>query len=210
MLSKWCLHAFEKLFRDSFSCMSFKNSLLSYTLKTLMWNFQQLALVLTFEKVQNYVELWGFHECSFHKCRFWSSNAFIFSMLFGLNSSSLVCKASSTHFNGIIYQQSMLMIVCATNRSDKMSFSSWRRSLGTYVHSYSFHRSIHSKGSGQITFAHGLFDGQLRSKFLAIVAWPHWVPFIAGGSGKCFPSNLGNGCASEWIFVFREQEEEVK
>lgn len=22
---------------------------------------------------------------------------------------------------------------------------------------------------------------------------PHWVPFIAGGSGKCFPSNLVNG-----------------
>lgn len=40
---------------------------------------------------------------------------------------------------------------------------------GTYVHSYSFQRSMHSKGSGQMTFAQGLFDGQLRSKFLAIV-----------------------------------------
>lgn len=39
----------------------------------------------------------------------------------------------------------------------------------TYVHSYSFHRSIHSNGSGQMTFAQGLFDGQLRSRFLAIV-----------------------------------------
>ena len=60
----------------------------------------------------------------------------------------------------------------------------------TYVHSYSFHRSTHSNGSGQITFAHGLFDGQPRSKFRAIVACPHCVPFIAGGSGRCFPSNL--------------------
>lgn len=28
---------------------------------------------------------------------------------------------------------------------------------------------MHSKGSGQITFAQGLLDGQLRSKFLAMV-----------------------------------------
>lgn len=62
----------------------------------------------------------------------------------------------------------------------------------TYVHSYSFHRSTHSNGSGQITFAQGLFDGQLRSKLRAIVACPHCVPFIAGGNGKCFPSNLFN------------------
>lgn len=60
----------------------------------------------------------------------------------------------------------------------------------TYVHSYSFHKSTHSNGSGQMTFAHGLFDGQFFSRFLAIVACPHWVPFIAGGSGKCFPSSL--------------------
>lgn len=60
----------------------------------------------------------------------------------------------------------------------------------TYVHSYSFHKSIHSNGSGQMTFEHGLFDGQFRSKFRAIVAWPHCVPFIAGGSGRCLPSNL--------------------
>lgn len=60
----------------------------------------------------------------------------------------------------------------------------------TYVHSYSFQRSTHSKGSGQMTLAHGLLDGQFLSKFLAIVAWPHCVPFIAGGSGKCLPSNL--------------------
>lgn len=63
----------------------------------------------------------------------------------------------------------------------------------TYVHSYSFHRSMHSNGSGHMTFEHGLFDGQLRSKFRAIVACPHWVPFIAGGNGRCFPSNLFGG-----------------
>lgn len=61
---------------------------------------------------------------------------------------------------------------------------------GTYVHSYSFHRSTHSNGSGQMTFAQGLLDGQFRSRFRAIVAWPHWVPFIAGGRGKCLPSSL--------------------
>lgn len=60
----------------------------------------------------------------------------------------------------------------------------------TYVHSYSFQRSIHAKGSGHITLAHGLFDGQLRSKLRAMVACPHCVPFIAGGNGKCFPSSL--------------------
>lgn len=78
-------------------------------------------------------------------------------------------------------------------------FAPWQRF--TYVHSYSFQRSMHSNGSGQMTFAHGLFDGQLRSKFLAIVACPHWVPFIAGGRGKCFPSNLFDGCAKarKWI-----------
>lgn len=62
--------------------------------------------------------------------------------------------------------------------------------IWTYVHSYSFHKSTHSNGSGQITLAQGLFDGQLRSKLRAIVACPHWVPFNAGGSGKCLPSNL--------------------
>lgn len=62
--------------------------------------------------------------------------------------------------------------------------------LNTYVHSYSFQRSIHSNGSGHITFEQGLLDKQLRSKFRAIVAWPHCVPFIAGGNGRCFPSNL--------------------
>ena len=67
-----------------------------------------------------------------------------------------------------------------------------KSSYSTYVHSYSFHRSTHSNGSGQITFAQGLFDGQLRSKLRAIVACPHCVPFIAGGNGKCFPSNLFN------------------
>lgn len=60
----------------------------------------------------------------------------------------------------------------------------------THVQSYSFQRSMHSKGSWQITLAHGLFDGQFLSRFRAIVAWPHWVPFMAGGSGRCFPSNL--------------------
>jgi len=60
----------------------------------------------------------------------------------------------------------------------------------THVQSYSFQRSMHSKGSWQMTLAHGLFDGQFLSRFRAIVAWPHWVPFIAGGSGRCFPSNL--------------------
>lgn len=38
----------------------------------------------------------------------------------------------------------------------------------TYVHSYSFHKSMHSNGSGQMTFEHGLFDGQLRSRFLKL------------------------------------------
>lgn len=40
----------------------------------------------------------------------------------------------------------------------------------THVQSYSFQRSIHSNGSGQMTFAQGLFEGQFLSKFLAIVA----------------------------------------
>lgn len=40
----------------------------------------------------------------------------------------------------------------------------------TYVHSYSFHKSTHSNGSGQMTLAHGLFEGQLRSRLRAIVA----------------------------------------
>lgn len=43
-----------------------------------------------------------------------------------------------------------------------------------------------------MTFAQGLFDGQLRSKLRAIVACPHCVPLSAGGNGKCFPSNLFN------------------
>jgi hypothetical protein len=40
----------------------------------------------------------------------------------------------------------------------------------THVQSYSFQRSMHSKGSWQITLAHGLFDGQFLSRFRAIVA----------------------------------------
>lgn len=40
----------------------------------------------------------------------------------------------------------------------------------TYVQSYSFQRSIHSNGSGQMTLAQGLFEGQFLSKFLAMVA----------------------------------------
>lgn len=60
----------------------------------------------------------------------------------------------------------------------------------TYVHSYSFHKSTQSNGSGQIMFEQGRFEGQLRSKFRAIVACPHWVPFMEGGNGKCLPSSL--------------------
>ena len=43
---------------------------------------------------------------------------------------------------------------------------------------------------GQITFAQGLLEGQFLCKFLAMVAWPHWVPLRAGGRGKCLPSSL--------------------
>ncbi|CAG2063935.1 unnamed protein product [Timema podura] len=50
--------------------------------------------------------------------------------------------------------------------------------------------STHSKGSGQITLAHGLLEGQFLSRLRAMVAWPHWVPFMAGGKGRCFPSSL--------------------
>jgi hypothetical protein len=64
------------------------------------------------------------------------------------------------------------------------------RSLKTYEHSYSIHRSTQTNGLGQITLAQGLFDGQFFLRFLAIVAWPHWVPFRAGGRGRCLPSNL--------------------
>jgi hypothetical protein len=66
----------------------------------------------------------------------------------------------------------------------------YRLLLYTYVHSYSFHRSTHSKGSEQMTLAQGLLEGQCRSRLRAMVACPHWVPFIAGGSGRCFPSSL--------------------
>lgn len=62
--------------------------------------------------------------------------------------------------------------------------------LYTYVHSYSFQRSTHSKGSEHMTLAQGLLEGQCLSKLRAMVACPHWVPFIAGGRGRCFPSNL--------------------
>ena len=41
-----------------------------------------------------------------------------------------------------------------------------------------------------MTLAHGLLEGQFFFRFLAIVAWPHWVPFRAGGSGRCLPSSL--------------------
>jgi hypothetical protein len=59
-----------------------------------------------------------------------------------------------------------------------------------YLHSYLFHKSTHSNGSGQKAFVHGLFDAQYRSMFFAITACPHCVPFVCGGSGKLFPSNL--------------------
>ena len=42
---------------------------------------------------------------------------------------------------------------------------------------------------GQITFAQGLLEGQFLCRFLAMVAWPHWVPLRAGGRGKCLPSS---------------------
>lgn len=78
----------------------------------------------------------------------------------------------------------------------------------TYVHSYSFHRSMHSNGSGQMTFEHGLFDGQLRSRFRAIVACPHWVPFIAGGSGRCFPSSLWRKCNDFFSISIQDYSED--
>lgn len=53
-----------------------------------------------------------------------------------------------------------------------------------------FHKSTHSNGSGQKAFAHGLFDVQNLSIFLAIVACPYCVPFTYGGKGKLLPSNL--------------------
>lgn len=39
-----------------------------------------------------------------------------------------------------------------------------------------------------MTLAHGLFDGQFLSTFLAMVACPHCVPFVAGGNGRYLPS----------------------
>lgn len=81
--------------------------------------------------------------------------------------------------------------------------NTWKVLQRTYVHSYSFHKSTQSKGSGQMTLEHGRFDGQLRSTLRAMVACPHWVPFMAGGSGRCLPSSLqgkkerrkqGEGC----------------
>lgn len=73
--------------------------------------------------------------------------------------------------------------------------------LDAYLHSYLFHKSTHSNGSGQNAFEHGLFDAQYLSMFLAITACPHCVPLECGGSGKLLPSNLlGN----------REEDSEVK
>ena len=40
----------------------------------------------------------------------------------------------------------------------------------TYEHSYSIQRSTQTKGLGQMTFAHGLLEGQFFFRFLAIVA----------------------------------------
>jgi hypothetical protein len=45
--------------------------------------------------------------------------------------------------------------------------------LYTYVHSYSFQRSTHSKGSEHMTLAQGLLEGQCLSKLRAMVACPH-------------------------------------
>jgi len=72
----------------------------------------------------------------------------------------------------------------------------------TYVHSYSFHRSTHSKGSEHMTLAQGLLEGQCRSKLRAIVACPHWVPFIAGGRGRCFPSSLISSRQPNTPYIF--------
>lgn len=60
----------------------------------------------------------------------------------------------------------------------------------TYLHSYLFHKSTHSNGSGQNAFEHGLLDAQYFSTLRAAVACPHCVPFECGGNGKLFPSNL--------------------
>ena len=39
-----------------------------------------------------------------------------------------------------------------------------------------------------MTLEHGLLDGQLRRTPCDVVAWPHWVPFRAGGNGRGFDS----------------------
>lgn len=58
-----------------------------------------------------------------------------------------------------------------------------------YLQSKSIHRSTHSKGGGQATAAQGAFDGQLRRTPCDVVAWPHCVPFSAGGSGSGLDSS---------------------
>lgn len=73
----------------------------------------------------------------------------------------------------------------------------------SYLHSYLFHKSTHSNGSGQNAFEHGLFDAQYLSMFLAITACPHCVPFVCGGSGKLLPSNLLSVKMKQMFFPFK-------
>lgn len=69
------------------------------------------------------------------------------------------CKSSMGYYD----EMTMIIGTICEKQIKKM----W---IITHVHSYSFHKSMHSNGSGQMTFEHGLFDGQFFSRFRAIVA----------------------------------------
>ena len=58
----------------------------------------------------------------------------------------------------------------------------------THAQSYFFHMSMHENGVGQMTLAHGSLEGQSILRLRSRVDWPHWVPFMAGGSGSWRPS----------------------
>lgn len=57
-----------------------------------------------------------------------------------------------------------------------------------------------------MTLAHGLFDGQFLSTFLAIVACPHCVPFVAGGNGRYLPSKRMSSKQPNTIFLVNKRK----
>lgn len=81
------------------------------------------------------------------------------------------------------------LYICSNALLVKRSLTHVAMKYNTYAQTASFQLSTHTKGLLQSTGLQFVRERHFLSTLRAVVACPHWVPFIAGGSGSGLPSN---------------------